>query len=227
MMRNGQRLLRLINQLLDLSKIESGKMELNYSPIDLVQFLREISSSYESLAANKKIKYFFYPEVGEVIAFVDQDKIEKVIHNLLSNAFKFTKEGGEIIVNLKAEAKQAVILVKDSGIGIPTDQLDKVFDRFYQVDSSQTREYEGSGIGMALAKELIELHHGSITVESEEGRGTTFTISIPLRLENVQQALGTASKEAKTTIVPEYIAEEEIVQIHKSEVFDSDQLPCY
>ena len=163
MMRNGQRLLRLINQLLDLSKIESGKMELHFSPIDLVQFLREISSSYESLATSKKIKYLFYPEVQELIVFVDRDKIEKVIHNLLSNAFKFTKEGGEIIVNLKTEAKQAVILVKDSGIGIPADQLDKVFDRFYQVDSSQTREYEGSGIGMALAKELIELHHGSIT----------------------------------------------------------------
>ena len=189
MIRNGQRLLRLINQLLDLSKIESGKMELHFSPIDLVAILRDVITAYESLATSKKIKYFFYPEVEELTAVVDQDKIEKVIHNLLSNAFKFTKEGGEIIVNLKTEAQRAVIIVKDSGIGIPIDQLDKVFDRFYQVDSSQTREYEGSGIGMALAKELIELHQGLITVESQEGKGTTFRISLPLKLNQVQKVV--------------------------------------
>ena len=102
------------------------------------------------------------------------------MHNLLSNAFKFTKEGGEIILNLKAEEKHCSIIVKDTGIGIPADQLDKIFDRFYQVDSSQTREYEGSGLGMALAKELVELHHGTITVESLEGKGTTFTVRLPL-----------------------------------------------
>ena len=92
----------------------------------------------------------------ELIVYIDQEKIEKVVHNLLSNAFKFTREGGEVILNLKVEEKQwAVISVKDTGIGIPADQLDKIFDRFYQVDSSQTREYEGSGLGMALAKELV------------------------------------------------------------------------
>ena len=181
MMRNGQRLMRLINQLLDLSKLEAGKMTMQASKTDLVQFLKEIASSYESLAADKKIKYFFYPEVLELNVYLDHEKIEKVMHNILSNAFKFTKENGEVILYLKVDDNQnAVISVKDTGIGIPDSQLNKVFDRFYQVDSSQTRGYEGSGIGMALAKELVELHNGTISVESKDGKGSTFTVRLPL-----------------------------------------------
>jgi DNA-binding response OmpR family regulator/anti-sigma regulatory factor (Ser/Thr protein kinase) len=149
----------------------------------MVQFLRELASSYESIAADKKIKFFFYPEGAECIVYIDVEKIEKVVHNVLSNAFKFTKEGGEIILNLKVEEKQCSIIVKDTGIGIPADQLDKIFDRFYQVDSSQTREHEGTGLGMALAKELVELHHGTISVESLEGKGTIFTVHLPLGKE--------------------------------------------
>ncbi|MEX2231301.1 MAG: hybrid sensor histidine kinase/response regulator transcription factor, partial [Cyclobacteriaceae bacterium] len=187
MLRNGQRLLGLINQLLDLSKIEAGKLKLHASPTDLVEFLREIVSSYESLAADKKIKYFFYPEVEILIAYIDAEKMEKVIHNVLSNAFKFTKPGGEIILYLKIDKNQCVITVKDTGIGIPTEQLNKVFDRFYQVDSSQTRAYEGSGLGMALAKELVELHKGKISVSSAEGKGTTFTVTIPLGKEHLNK----------------------------------------
>jgi DNA-binding response OmpR family regulator/two-component sensor histidine kinase len=184
MLRNAERLSKLINQLLDLSKLEAGKMTLHASRVDLVQLLREIASSYESLAANKNIKYFFYPEVTELVVYIDQEKMEKVVHNLLSNAFKFTKEGGEVILYLKADGKHCSINVKDTGIGIPTDQLSKVFDRFHQVDSSQTREYEGSGLGMALAKELVELHHGTIMVESTDGKGTTFTVRLPLGKEH-------------------------------------------
>ena len=185
--RNGQRLQRLINQLLDLSKVEAGKMELHAFYLDLVQLLREITSSYESLAKEKKIRYFFYPEVMELMIYADEEKIEKVIHNLLSNAFKFTKEGGEIILNLKIYEKAAVISVSDSGIGISGDQLNKVFDRFYQVDSSQTRGYEGSGLGLALAKDLVELHHGKISVNSKEGKGTTLTVTLPLGKEHLRK----------------------------------------
>ena len=181
MIRNAQRLLRLINQLLDLSKLEVGKMELHTKPMDLVQFLRETASSYESQAAEKKIKYFFYPEVQQLTAYADSEKLEKVVHNLLSNAFKFTQEGGEVILNLKLQEKQwAAITVQDTGVGIPKGDLDKIFDRFYQVDSSQTREHEGSGLGMALAKELVTLHHGKISVESIEGKGTIFTVLLPV-----------------------------------------------
>ncbi len=155
--------------------------------VEFVQFLRELAASYESIAADKKIKYFFYPEVTELSAYIDAEKLEKVAHNLLSNAFKFTKEGGEIILYLKQDGKHCSIIVKDTGIGIPADQLDKIFDRFYQVDSSQTREHEGSGLGMALAKELVELHHGTISLESLEGKGATFTVRLPLGKEHLQQ----------------------------------------
>ncbi|MEO5600560.1 MAG: ATP-binding protein [Cyclobacteriaceae bacterium] len=208
-LRNGSRLLRLINQLLDLSKIEAGKMQLHAACIDLVEFLREIASSYESLATDKKIKYFFYPEVPELVVFIDREKIEKVVHNLLSNAFKFTIEGGEVILNLKDEKDQCIITVKDTGIGIPVDQVDKVFDRFYQVDSSQTCGYEGSGLGMALARELVDLHKGRISVESKEGKGTTFTVSLPLGKERLSKEEITNSGFKKSEILSDVVISEE------------------
>ena len=185
--RNGQRLQRLINQLLDLSKVEAGKMKLHTSHVDLVELLREIVASYESLAKEKNIRYFFYPEVKQLMMYVDGEKMEKILHNLLSNAFKFTQEGEEIIMNLRAGEKSALISVSDSGIGIADNQLDKIFDRFYQVDSSQTRGYEGSGLGLSLVKDLVELHHGRISVDSKEGKGTTFTVSLPIGKEHLQK----------------------------------------
>jgi DNA-binding response OmpR family regulator/two-component sensor histidine kinase len=185
MLRNGQRLSRLITQLLDLSKLEAGKMKLRASLIDMVQFLREVVSSYESLAANKKIEYQFYHEVPELLIYADVEKIEKVLHNLLSNAFKFTQEGGEVMLSLKKDGKQCCITIADTGVGVPDNQLDKIFDRFHQVDSSQTREHEGSGLGTTLAKELVELHHGRIDVESKEGKGTMFMVWLPLGKEHL------------------------------------------
>jgi two-component system, sensor histidine kinase ChiS len=201
MMRNGQRLLRLVNQLLDLSRLEAGKLKIQASHTEVVQFLREIASSYESLAAQNKIRFSFYAEIEELHMSLDQEKIEKVVHNILSNAFKFTTENGAVSLNLRADNnQQAIISVSDTGIGIPSDQLNHVFDRFYQVDNSQTREYEGSGIGMALAKELVELHQGTITLESEFGKGSTFTVRLPLDKKYGPEegaALGEASGERK------------------------------
>ena len=187
MLRNAKRLSRLINQLLDLSRLEAGKMTLHAAPVDVVQFLREIVSSYESYAASKGIKFTFYSEMHELILYIDAEKMEKVVHNLLSNALKFTSQAGKVILHLRIEGQQCVINVTDTGIGIAADQLDKVFDRFYQVDSSQTRGYEGSGLGMALAKELVELHHGTISVESREGIGSTFMVRLPLGKEHLRK----------------------------------------
>jgi signal transduction histidine kinase/ligand-binding sensor domain-containing protein/CheY-like chemotaxis protein len=204
MVRNGQRLLNLINQLLDISKLEAGKMQLQAAPTDLVTLLRHIAAAYRSLAEEKNIKYFFYPEAAELIAPVDQGKLEKVVHNLLSNAFKFTPAGGEIIMHLKAQNSQwASISVKDTGQGIPEDELDKVFDRFYQVDSSQTRVHEGSGLGMALAKELVTLHHGKISVASQLGKGATFTVQLPLSQDQLS-AEETQATEAQKITEPLY-----------------------
>ena len=220
MLRNGNRLLRLINQLLDLSKLEAGKMQLNSTVIDLVEFLREIAAAYESMAANKNIKYSFDSDVARLPILADDEKLEKVFHNLLSNAFKFTKEGGEISIRLSvAENKQAVISVSDTGIGIPADQLLKVFDRFYQVDSSQTREYEGSGLGMALAKEFVELHHGKISVESKEGQGSTFTVKLPLGKDELieQEFKLRDSKMNKLSNLEELISSEGETEISSDE----------
>ena len=187
MIRNGQRLLNLINQLLDISKLEAGKMKMQVINTDLVELLQQIAASYESLAKEKQIRYFFYPDRQELQVDLDQDKTEKIVHNLLSNAFKFTPEGGEVILHLKEEDKWAIIQVKDSGQGIPDADLDKIFDRFYQVDSSQTRTHEGSGLGMALTKELVELHRGAITLESKEGQGTTFTVRLPIEQKHISR----------------------------------------
>ncbi len=180
MIRNAQRLLRLINQLLDISKLEAGKMELKAAKGDLVHFMQLITANYTSLAAGKQIKYQFYHRQDTLEVWFDPDKMEKIMTNLLSNAFKFTPNGGEVTVYLGQQDDQAEIEVKDTGIGIPQEDLDKIFDRFHQVDATQTREQEGTGIGMTLVKELVELHQGTITVKSEVEKGTTFTLLFPL-----------------------------------------------
>ena len=182
MLRSGKRLLGLINQLLDLSKIESGKMVLKPAKYELVSFLKPILSSYDSLAESHSINFTIKAPSDAIWLYFDADKLEKIVHNLVSNAFKFTEEGGSITVELAISDKEEIanIIIKDTGKGIPPDQLDNVFDRFYQVDSSQTRENEGSGIGLALAKELVELHQGQIKVASKMNEGSSFTVALPL-----------------------------------------------
>ena len=205
--RNAHRLLRLINQLLDLSKLEAGAMKLRASRMNIVALIKGIAYSFETSAGIRKVELNVLVDPDEIEVYCDKDMMEKILSNLLSNAFKFTPEGGKVSLSLRAtggsetislSTKQiasslrsaprndsssegfASIIVADTGIGIPQEQLDKIFDRFYQVDASQTREHEGTGIGLALVKELVELHHGTIQVQSEVGRGTTFTVQLPL-----------------------------------------------
>ena len=188
--RNAQRLMNLINQLLDLSKLEAGKLKLKASKNNIVSFVRGIVMSFESLAERKDISLKVHSDHEVIELYFDKDMMIKILTNLLSNAFKFTGEGGSITVSLKPpfnspftkggkEGGSVAIVVKDTGIGISESELPKLFDRFYQVDSSQTREYEGSGLGLALIKELIELHHGSIRVNSKVDSGSEFIIEIP------------------------------------------------
>jgi signal transduction histidine kinase/ligand-binding sensor domain-containing protein/DNA-binding response OmpR family regulator len=220
MQRNARRLQRLINQLLDLSKIEAGKMTLQARPENIVALLNRIVQSFESRAKLKGIELKFSSELDEIIAYIDRDKIENIFYNLLSNALKFTPERGTVAVNLNIppgplrqkdgapsaskggiggefpplkgdkggcpSAGYIEITISDTGIGIPQDRLDKIFDRFYQVDDSYTREHEGTGIGLALTKELVELHHGKIVVKSELNKGTTFTVYLPLGKEHLK-----------------------------------------
>ena len=191
--RNGRQLLQLINQLLDLSKFDARQMTLKAAPANLVPLLRYLSGSFDSLAQQRKIKLQFECSEDDIQVYVDQEKIEKVMHNLLSNALKFTPEGGIVEIAVAVangsqngetahtmDSGEVKIIVRDSGIGIPKDRLPHIFDRFYQVDSSTTREHEGTGIGLALTRELVQLHGGSISAESHEGFGTTFTVLLPM-----------------------------------------------
>ncbi len=179
--RNARRLLTLINQLLDLSKLEAGSMKLHTEQHNIVSFLKSLFYSFESLAESHKITLKFESELESIPVIFDPDKMEKVFYNLISNAFKFTSKGGEIIVLLKILNSSLVeIRVKDTGKGIHEDQLEYIFNRFYQVNTSSLSEFEGSGIGLALTKELIELHKGNITVKSKLDEGTEFIIHLPL-----------------------------------------------
>ena len=197
--KNAQRLLGLVNQLLDISKLESGRMKLQTKPLDMVTLLKAMVMSFTSYAERKKISLTFNSEENEIKAYIDKDKFEKIINNLLSNAFKFTAEGGRIEVSISRglndnsfeDTKENVIefaeiKITDTGVGISKEQLPKIFDRFYQVDGSHTREQEGTGIGLSLTKELVELHKGKIEVESEIGKGTIFIISLPLGKEHLK-----------------------------------------
>ncbi len=190
-LRNGRRLLRLINQLLDLARIEAGRMTLQTRQEDIVSFLKGLVLSFASAAERKHIALNIIAEDENLIVYFDRDKLEKIVSNLLSNALKFTPEGGMVSVQLAESSEQLpakklptahclLITIKDTGPGISPEQRDKIFDRFYQVDALHTREQEGTGIGLALTKELVELHHGEIIVESEVGRGTTFIVRLPL-----------------------------------------------
>ena len=178
--RNSQRLLQLVNQLLDLSRLEVGKMKLEVSEQNIIQLLKGSFLSFASLAERKKITFKFNTSVENLNIYIDEDKVEKVIDNLLSNAFKFTPAGGRVELKVSKNVEYVNISIEDTGIGIPKEKISKIFDRFYQVDGTHKREYEGTGIGLALSKELIELHKGKIVVGSVEGKGTTITISMPL-----------------------------------------------
>jgi signal transduction histidine kinase/DNA-binding response OmpR family regulator len=178
--RNARRLLTLINQLLDLSRLESGSMELKAKQHNIVSFLKSLFYSFESLAESQKIILKFESEYNYIPVVFDPDKMEKIFYNLISNAFNFTASKGEIEVCLNVICSIAEIRIKDSGIGIPSDRLPHIFDRFYQVDGSATRKHEGTGIGLALTKELIELHQGNISVTSKQGEGSEFIIQLPL-----------------------------------------------
>ena len=190
MMRNARRLQRLINQLLDISKLESGKMELQLTKTSLSDFVRIVASSFLSLAETRGIQFTLNIEQEINETCFDTDKMEKIISNLLSNAFKFCDQGGEVSLRLDYKSNehsekplQAVLSIEDTGKGIDEELLDKIFDRFYQVSDTDTREVEGSGIGLALTKELVELMQGSIEVESVPGKGSIFKLAFPVSEE--------------------------------------------
>jgi signal transduction histidine kinase/ligand-binding sensor domain-containing protein/DNA-binding response OmpR family regulator len=250
MKRNALRLQRLINQLLDLSKLEAGRIRLQVREENIVRLLKSFVQAFESLAKLKNIELIFHSDSDSIIGFIDREKLETITNNLLSNAFKFTPEGGRVSISLNIPLNppskgdlhaplfeggvggMCEIRISDTGRGIPTDRLSNIFDRFYQVDDSYTREQEGSGIGLALTKELVEFHKGEISVSSQIGKGTTFVIRLPIGKEAYRKD---EIAETATPLFPSWpeqgekrsleTVETEIQPIKKSKVGSRKSLP--
>ncbi len=178
--RNANRLLKLVNQLLDLSKLDSGKLKLNTTEGDIFKCIKSAASSFSSHAAQRGMDYQIKVPSKFLWVSFDRDKLEKIVYNLLSNAFKFTEDNETIKLSAKYENNHLTIGVRDFGKGIPQEKLSNIFNRFYQVDDSYTKEKEGTGIGLALTKELVELMNGEIYVESELGKGSNFKVVLPV-----------------------------------------------
>ncbi len=184
MYRNSLKLLDMINQMLDFSKFEARKMELRLGPVDLDETVRDIIAVFEDVTERKGIKLDYVRERNIPPLYLDIDKLERILMNLLRNAIKFT-ESGSITVRSGKKQGFIVIEVEDTGIGIPRDHLPHIFKRFQQVDTSSTRRYEGTGLGLTIVKEAIDLMKGSIEVFSEEGKGTRFVIHLPDNLDKL------------------------------------------
>ncbi len=179
--KNGVKLLKLINNLLDFSKIEAGKMKAVKKSCEISKLVQFYASSFEPGARRKGIEIEFNDQSGGAVAAIDSDLFEKAVSNVISNAVKFTPEGGKVAISLSTGNENRCILkISDTGIGIPDEMHASIFERFSQVDTTTTRKYDGTGLGLSLAHEIMKLHNGAISVESKINRGSTFTLSLPL-----------------------------------------------
>jgi two-component system, sensor histidine kinase ChiS len=186
MNQNSLRLLRLINNIIDTTKIAGNYFNLNLKNDNIIYVVEELVQSAAELAQTKGINIIFDTEIEEKIIVFDEEKIERIILNLLSNAVKFTDADGSIFVNIYDKGDSIEVSVRDTGIGIPEDKLDFIFERFAQVDKSTTKKNEGSGIGLSLAKSLVEIHGGTINVKSELGKGSEFVVTLPVKILNIE-----------------------------------------
>ncbi|MET0406959.1 MAG: response regulator, partial [Hyphomicrobium sp.] len=184
--RNSLRLLKLVNSLLDFSRIEAGRADVTYEPTDLAVFTSELASNFESATERAGLSYSIECEPLKEPVYVDRNMWEKIVLNLVSNAFKFTLEGGIAVhVRQSDDGAFAELVVRDTGGGIPPAELPRLFERFHRIEGQKSRSYEGSGIGLALVQELVKLHGGSISAESEVDLGTSFTVSIPFGTQHL------------------------------------------
>jgi signal transduction histidine kinase len=177
--RNGLRLLKLVNSLLDFSRIEAGRVEAVYQPTDISGFTAELASSFRSAMERAGLHYEVKCDPVAETVYLDRDMWEKIVLNLLSNAFKFTFEG-RVSVQLKAEGHEVHLQISDTGIGVPKDEVPRLFERFHRVEGARGRTQEGTGIGLAMVHELVKIHQGSITATSSPGKGTSFLVKMPI-----------------------------------------------
>ena len=197
--RNGQRLLKLVNTLLDFSRIEAGRVQAAYEPTDLALLTGDLASVFQSAieSAGLRLRVEIEP-LGEAV-YVDREMWEKIVLNLLSNALKFTFEG-EIRIALRRNGDRAELEVRDTGTGIPAHELPLIFDRFHRVQGARARTHEGTGIGLALVQELIRLHGGEVRVESSVGKGTTFALTVPFGSQHLPKERIPAGARASTAL---------------------------
>jgi PAS domain S-box-containing protein len=206
MQRNGQRLLKLVNTLLEFSRIEAGRVRASYQAVDLAAYTSDLVSTFRSAVDRAGMRLVIdTPPLPEPV-YVDGDMWEKIVLNLVSNAFKYTLEGG-ISVSLRADAGQAVLTVHDTGTGIPEDELPKLFNRFHRVEGARARTHEGTGIGLALVQELVRLHGGTVEASSIEGHGSTFTVRIPLGTAHLPPDRINNNPEWRTSVGNQYADE--------------------
>jgi len=194
---NCYRLLKLVNNLLDITKIDSGYFNVNVNNYNIVSVVEDSALSVINYVKNNELSIVFDTNIEEKIISCDIDNIERIMLNLLSNAIKFTPKGGTIFVNVVDEGNNVKIIVKDTGIGIKEEHFDLVFDRFRQVDKSFTRNHEGSGIGLSLVKSLVEMNGGTISLFSEYGKGSEFIIKFPTNSVAVGQDIDTTIEKGK------------------------------
>ncbi|WP_158021916.1 hybrid sensor histidine kinase/response regulator transcription factor [Flammeovirga pacifica] len=207
--KNVEHLMRLVNQLLDFRKVEQGQMKLQLSRGNWSTFIEQVYYSFKEFAEHENISFIIERPSNDIHGLMDHDKLEKILYNLLSNAFKFTNNG-EIRLSIQQNDDNVIIKLKDTGIGISEEKLDYLFNRFYQVSNLKSAKNRGTGIGLAFTKSLIDLHHGTINVESEVNVGTTFTLEFPLQ---------------NTDFTPEEIIEPSSITIENEEyISEEDEL---
>src|SRR5580692_11219917 len=221
--RNGARLLRLVNTLLDFSRIEAGRVQAVYQATDLAAFTSELASVFRSATEKADLRLVVdCPNLGEPV-YVDRDMWEKIVLNLISNAFKFTFEG-EIRVSIHHVGNFAELRVRDTGVGIPSEAVPRLFERFHRVPNTRSRTHEGTGIGLALVQELVKLHGGLIRVQSTLGKGSTFVVSIPFGQNHLaSDQLGGARSLTSTAVGAKPFVEEALRWLPDSSI-DSDEI---
>ena len=207
--RNAERILGLINQMMDLRKIDKGQMQMHMRETNLVTFIGDIYELFAQQAKNKNIQFHFDCDEERIMAWIDRGNFDKIVINILSNAFKFTPTGGEIRISLKQSEKEAIINIFDNGEKIPEDKLERIFERFYQSPSSANDRNVGTGIGLDLTRSLVELHHGTIEAHNNtDGPGCEFTVTIPLGDEHLSPEEIVIDEQEETELEEHIIAEE-------------------
>ncbi len=221
--RSSLRLLKLVNALLDFSRFEAGRVSATYEPVVLSTYTADLASVFRSAIERAGLKLIIDCPPLEEPVYIDREMWEKIVLNLLSNAFKFTMSG-QIEVSLKCVGRTVELSVRDTGSGIAAEELPHIFERFYRVSGAHGRSYEGSGIGLALVQELVKLHGGTTRVSSEPGRGSTFTVSLPLGFAHLPaEDIRAARALASTATTPAAYVEEAMRWLPESEVFDNAQ----